>query len=202
MKKIILFVLVAGLISSCATNTQITGTWKSPSQPSKSYNTIVVAALTNNTVAKSTIEDNMAAALDDYKIKALRAIDILPPNANGNDTSLEKLLGQARTNNADAVLTITLVKNEVHRRYVPGYYGWGPWWWYPYGSPGFYERERIYVNETNIYDIQSGKLIWSVQTKTTDPGDLQTFSKKFGNIIVDKMKEEGFIKEKAGVSAM
>jgi hypothetical protein len=200
MKKLLLFVLVTGLITSCASNMQITGTWKSPSQPTKNYNTIVVAALTKNTVSKSTIETNVAAAFDGYNVKTLKAIDLLPPDARSSDTSLEKLLKKARDEGADAVVSIILVKNEVHNQYVPGYYGWGPWWWYPYYSPGFYERERVYVNETNIYDIQSGKLVWSVQTKTYDPGTLETFAKRFGNMIAGKMRDEGFIKAKGSMS--
>src|SRR5580698_7567267 len=101
MKKLILFVLVIGLLSSCASNMQITGTWKSPGQPSKSYNTIVVAALTKNTSAKSTIETNVAAALNDYGVKTMKAIDVMPPGVN-TDTSLKDLVDKARTQGADA----------------------------------------------------------------------------------------------------
>src|SRR5437899_2477711 len=59
--KKIFFVLFVAFLTSCGANTIVTGTWKSPNPPPKSYNTILVASLTSNVVAKSTIENNMAA---------------------------------------------------------------------------------------------------------------------------------------------
>jgi hypothetical protein len=197
MKRLIFLVLISGFLASCSTSTFITGTWKSPVPPAKNYHSIMVAALTSSTIDKSTIEANVASALAANDVKALKAIDEFPPNINGTDTSRRMILSRAREKGADAVLTIVLLRNATESHYVPDYgWGWGWWGWgYPYG---YYERDRIYVVENNLYDAQTGRLIWTARTKTYNPGSIYYFSKDLGNVITNKLQDEGLINKKAG----
>lgn len=56
--------------------------------------------------------------------------------------------------------------------YGGGYYGGYGGWGYGgamYSTPGYYEENKTYYVETNIYDVKSNKLLWSGTTSTLNP---------------------------------
>ncbi len=53
--------------------------------------------------------------------------------------------------------------------YYGGYYGgWGYGGGY-YNTPGYYEQNKTYYVETNIFDVKTNKLLWSGTTSTLNP---------------------------------
>jgi hypothetical protein len=205
MKKVIHLLLICALFECCAPSTYITGSWKSPA-PLKQYNSILVAALTNNTIAKATLENDMAKELS-KNTNVLKSIDEFPPNISGSDSSKATLMNKVKNINADGILTISIISKETESRYIPGRSPYDPlgygfnddfWGYYSHWYPSFYDygyyvQNKVYFIETNLYDVHSEKLIWSAQSKTYNPDDLHTFSKEFSVIIVAKMKTDGVL---------
>ena len=207
MKKIMI-IFAAVLILGCeTTSTVVTGSWKSP-RPSKPYQSIVVAALTSHAVAKSTIEDELAAALKSNGISAKKSIDEFPPNMTVSDSGKEMLMSKLKTTGADAILTVSLLKKETDSRYVPGtnpydpygnfgYYRrfWGYYsYWYPsVNEAGYYTTDRTYYMETNLYDAATEELVWSAQSETYNPIDLPNFAGEYANVIIAKMQKDGVL---------
>lgn len=204
--KPILFITMAALLQCCAPSTYITGSWKNSSATTKQYKSILVAALTGNTIAKSTLENDMQNALG-KNVTTLKSIDELPPGISSNDSSKANLLDKVQKKNVEAILTISIISRETESRYVRngnpydpmGYSYYGDFWgyydhWYPsfYGQ-GYYEENKVYFIETNLYDSKTEKLVWSAQSKTYSPDDLQPFSKEFASIIVSKMRTDGVL---------
>jgi len=203
--KAISVFLMAVLLQCCAPSTYITGSWKSPAPPAP-YKSVLVAALTANTIAKSTLENDMAAALA-KNITVTKSIDEFPPNISGSDSSKREMMEKVRKKNVDAILTISIISKETESRYVSGanpydplgygYYDdfWGYYnHWYPsFYGPGYYEQNKVYFIESNLYDSKTEKLVWSAQSKTYSPDDLQPFAKEFANIIAAKMREDGVL---------
>ncbi|MES2285116.1 MAG: hypothetical protein V4547_05455 [Bacteroidota bacterium] len=198
---------IAVLFISCGPSTVITASWKSPSVPSEKYSRILVAALTSNTIAKVTLENEVALALGNG-INVLKSISEFPPDIHNTDSDKETIMNNAKNKNVDAILTISLINKETETRYVPGSYSYNPivgynyydnfWGYYSYRypysyDPGYYVQDKIYFIETNLYDVETEKLIWSAQSRTYNPAGLQTFSKEFSTIIVAKMKKDGVI---------
>jgi len=203
--KAICVFLTAVLLQCCSPSTYITGSWKSPATPAP-YKSVLVAALTGNTIAKATLENDMQAALG-KNITTLKSIDEFPPNISSKDSSKTQLMNNVHKKNVDAILTISIISKETESRYVSGgnpydplgfgYYNdfWGYYdHWYPsfYGS-GYYEQNKVYFIESNLYDAKTEKLVWSAQSKTYSPDDLQPFSKEFANIIAAKMRADGVL---------
>jgi hypothetical protein len=205
--NILYFIFAAFVLDGCSSSTFITASWKSPSQSTQKYNRILAAALTRNTIAKSTVEDAMATALTaNLNVSVVKSIDELPPDITNADTDKATIMNKVKDKNIDAILTISLIDKETESRYVPGgglydpiggfgYYGnfRGYYnYWYPYAyTQGYYVEEKIYFIETNLYDALTEKLVWSAQSKTYDPSDLKTFSKDFATTIAMKMKTDG-----------
>ncbi len=207
-REIIYFSLIAVFFVSCGPSTVITGSWKNPELPSQKYNRILVAALTSNTIAKVTVENEMAAALGN-SVNVLKSVSEMPPNIHNADSDKDTIMNRVKNKNIDAILTISLISKETESRYVPGANPYNPiagynyydsfWSYYNYGypyyySPGYYIQEKIYFIETNLYDALTEKLIWSAQSRTYNPAGLEKFSKEFAAIIVAKMKKDGILK--------
>jgi hypothetical protein len=198
---LLLFVLIVG----CAPTTYITGSWKSPAAATKQYKSILVAAFTNNTIARSTLEKDMAVTLS-KNVTVLKSIDEFPPTVNNTDSSKTVILNKMK-GRIDAILAISIISQETETRYIPGdrpydplnymyYNDFSGYYNYRYPTlyqPGYYEQNKVYYIETNLYDAENEKLIWSAQSKTYSPDDLEPFSKEFAAVIVNKMQEDKII---------
>ncbi|MDX5422213.1 MAG: hypothetical protein LPK07_03245 [Hymenobacteraceae bacterium] len=204
------FILALGL-SGCASSTRITGSWKAPEATQQTYNRIVVAALTDNVLARQEVESDLQLQLQQKGIEAVRSIDIFPPTRmrtrdGGPDVGL--LLEKIRSDNYDAILTAALIDEETETRYVPGTYGYAPmtrfgWYgrfggyythWYPtLYDPGYYTQDKIYFLETNLYDAETERLLWSAQSRSHSPSSLRRAAEKFAEITVNRMAQDNLI---------
>jgi hypothetical protein len=206
-------VFFAAFIVGCTTtNTNITGSWKNPAQTTN-YNSILVTALAGHAVDRSTIETELAAAFGSNGVHAISGIDKFPPNFHATDSDKQAFMELVHQTNADAILTISLLKEETQTRYVPGNVRYDPFsgpvyyrtfygyyrHWYPYVyDPGYYVEDKTYYIETNLYDAKTEDLVWSAQSETYSPITLPDFAKEFAEIMIAKMKEDGMISSKKG----
>jgi hypothetical protein len=200
------FVLVA-----CTSNTQITGAWKSPAlEQGKTTEKILVTAMTSRANARERVESDLAKALQQKGYAAVKSIDIMPPSfTQGKEPDKEVLVNKIKGAGVDAILTVALIDKETDNRYVPGSYGYEPiprfeyygrFWgyynvWYPrLYSPGYYQEDKIYFLETNLYDAKSEELLWSAQSETYNPANLESFSREFATAVLDKMEKDNVLK--------
>ncbi len=206
MKKSLLF--IAFIFGACAPTTRITGSWKNTTLVPKVYNNIFVAALTGNTIARSTTESDISNALVKTGVKTSRSLDEFPPSFGNDSTYKSKLIDHVQKKGIDGILTVSLLKKSTESRYEQGSYAYAPasrfmyynnfWgyynYWQPYAySPGYYNEEEVYYLETNLYDSASEVLIWSAQSQTYSYNGLAPVSKEFAAIIVDKMIVDGIL---------
>ena len=121
----------------------------------------------------------------------------------GEDKDKDVVLSKIRSANCDGILTIALVNKETETRYVQGsgpvgpYYGsYGMYYGYGYGSfysPGYYTNDKIYYIQTNIFDVQSEKLVWSAKSKTYNPSSLDDFLKGYEAAISEQIIKDGLV---------
>lgn len=210
MKKIVSFLFLGTVLAACSASTEITGSWKNPAAATNNLSNILVTALSDNTPARQTVENDLAAALSQNGIKAEKSIDVLPPSfTKGDKPDKDVLLDKVRGTGVTAILTVALINKETENRYVPGNYGYEPiprfgyygrFWgyytnWYPtLYSPGYYTEDKVYFIETNLYDANTEELLWSAQSETYNPNSLSTFSKEFAGVVIAKMKQDGVIR--------
>jgi hypothetical protein len=206
---LVAIILLSTFLSACSSSTQILGSWKSPEIDAQNYQRIVVAALTDNVLARQEVENDLQAQLRLRGIESTRSIDLFPPSAAsrlGPDVNL--LLERIKENGHDAILTAALVDEQTETRYVPGYMGYHPmnrfmWYgsfrgyynfWYPtLYDPGYYTEDKVYYLETNLYDTDTDRLVWSAQSKSYSPRSLSRAASKFAEITVQKMAEDNVL---------
>jgi hypothetical protein len=205
----ILSLFISGiLIHSCtSSSTVITGTWNSD-DIEKDYSNIMVSALTNDMEFRSSLEEEIAESISDDDDNAVTSLNILPAGIVEENTQKEEILNNVHDKGIDAILTVTLIDQDMETRYVPGnvpyapypaYTYYGTYWtyydyWYPrFQSPGYYTTERTYFIETNLYDAETEELVWSAQSRTYDPANLVGFTREFGNEIASELERQNII---------
>lgn len=200
--------IVASLtfLVSCGPSTKLTGTWTpeevSSNQP---YKKVFILAMTDNVHAKTTFESAVEAALKAKGIESEMSSMHFPPTfVADNAVERTKMITEMKALGCDAVLVMSLMSVQEESRYVSGgptypagaygyYGGFGGYYGYragPIYSPGYYVEDKTYFLESNVYDVESESLQWSSQSKTYNPGSVQSFSQDFAQVITTHLVRE------------
>ena len=199
--------LLTILISSCGPSHQVTSSWVSPEAKAsaKTYNTIFIAVLSQNQSAKNIIEEDLAKAARARGYKAIKSSEVFAPNFTKDQADKAVILAKVRELGCDAILTSALIDKTSETRYNPGtvayspYMGYGGYgfggyygYMYPamYSTPGYYTTEKTYFIETNLFDVASEKMIYSVQSKAYDPSTITAFSRDYCEAITQQFTKD------------
>jgi hypothetical protein len=190
----------------CGPSTKITGSWKNAKEATAFHN-VFIAALSANTIARSTLETDLETAFRKYGVVSFKSINEFPPTFMKDSIPREEMINTVLRKGTEAILTITVLKKETESRYVSGgyapmsrfgYYG-NFWGYYSYWSPqiydpAYYTTNDVYYLETNLYDSRTEMLMWSAQSETYSYNGLPAFSKSFAKMITDELKKNNLIK--------
>jgi hypothetical protein len=212
MKRIKLFIilLVSGLMWSCSPVTRITGSWVDPAAKQKMLTgkTIFITSLTRNMKVRTELERGLTELAALKNVKTVRGSDYFSPDFYKKIPPEKQLLSRIKNSGADAILTISLINKESETRYVPGYRTYSPYpyyrwyggfysyfnYWGPrFYEPGYYVTDRTYFMETNLYDLDSNKLMWSAQSETVNPGSIDNFVRTYPKVLIDQMVKDGIL---------
>lgn len=204
-----LFFMSAFVLASCAASTDITATWNNPDVEDAAYGNILVTAMVDDISARQNLEDELAEELKERGVMVTKSLNLFPPKMRDEKMgSKEELLNAIDENNFNGVITITLIDKETETRYVPGNYAYSPvstygyygnFWgyynnWYPQVyNTGYYDVDREYFLETNLYDAESEKLVWSAQSQTVNPETLENLTEDYSQKIVRYMENESLV---------
>lgn len=178
--KLFLSAVVLGLMAGCSPSTQIVKSWTDPSLNGakvQAYNKVLVIAKFKDDSARRIAEDKLVASSPRGHFVA--SYNYLKEGQQDQNLLKSELLKDG----FDAIVLMRLTDISKTTDYVPGtayYGGWGRGYGYyggfgygyggsMYGTPGYYEENKTYYVETNIYDVKSNKLLWSGTTSTLNP---------------------------------
>lgn len=215
MKPVSYLILGLLILSACSPSVVVTSSWKNAemlsSPAKKTYKTIFISALTGNVSAKSTVETVFATEIEKKGYKTIKSQDMFAPGLKDKPETEESILQKVKDAGCDGIFTIALVDKESETRYVPGSVGYSPYpmhgyygsyWGYHsyygaamYSSPGYYATDKTYFLESNLYDVATGKIVWSSQSKTVNPSDLKSFSEKYTDAIIKQLEDDGLLKK-------
>jgi len=206
--KIIGIVGVVALLTSCD-STRIVSSYEAPNQE-KVYSNIYVVGISGESMPENMMEDVMVRQLEQKGFVAAADEDTFDPKMDITDENKSKVEGKLDSRGYDALLTFSLVDVDeeldyVQGAYSPGYYptAYGYynnyWGYYTHYAPaaysrGYYTSETVYHMEANLYDVESGKLVWAARSETIEPASATTLSKNFAQTVVDELADEGIIR--------
>lgn len=213
MKKVLALVLFA-LVASCGSSTHVTASFLNPKVSPQEREHLFILGITDRMTVRQSVEAAMAAEANKRGLKATKSIDVFPANLiKGTEQEQlarkEVLMELIKKSGADLVMTIALVDEQSETRYVQGSGSYAPMsygfygGYYPYYSargaymyqPGYYTEDKKYFYETNLYDVNTQELIWSAQSTTVNPSNLEKVTKEYTVAIISRMKKDGLIAE-------
>lgn len=203
--KILGLIVISGLLSSCAA-TSLVDSWRAPNLTSRKYHKLLVSSSAKNPDTRKVHEDVLAAQLKQGGIEAVASYLLIPKDEPVSRQTLGKAVQES---GADAVLSIQTTIVEKRANVQPGYIDNYPGYWYPpafpywdmygyYGATTFYEPPTMVMYDVatiqvNLFDAESGKLIWAGTIESTEPGKAVTVSKDIARIIIQAFLREGLI---------
>jgi hypothetical protein len=193
---------------SCGPAQRVTSSWKSPGfQGGKQYQKVFIAAITSNQQVKVNLENEMAAAAAAKGLQVVKSLDVFPTTFTREKApDKDVMLAKIREIGCDLIFTTTLLDKKSEARFVPGTiyapfpgYGYGfrgyyNYWWPMMYDPGYYTTEKTYSMEGNLFDVESEKLIWSVQTESYNPESISKFSKGITEVMMERAMQDLRIK--------
>lgn len=196
------------LVNSCSSPTVVTSSWEKDNLQQE-YDNLMVAALTSDATSQVTIEDELVDELEDEDgVSARKSVDVLSADIVESDNQKEEVFSNLKADGVDGILTISVLDAETEARYVPGgtvynpvtaYGYYGTFWdyydyWYPqFRAPGYYSLDKVYYMESNLYDAETEELVWSAQSETYNPIDLESFAENYSDEIVDELDDQDII---------
>jgi len=211
--SIFILILVLALIS-CSTSQKVLSSWVNKEElKGKKYSKVFIAVLTQNTSSKTILEYDLSATLNENGYQTVKSIDALAGSFRNNlNLTKDDVLTKVRETNCDVILTVTLLDSKTETRYVPGtgvyasyapypaygYYG-GFGTYYGYYAPaifssGYYTTDKTYFLESNLFDADTEKILWSVQSTTYNPDNIKDFSSRYCKLLVSQAKDDELLK--------
>lgn len=203
--KAITFLATVFLLFSCA-NTKITQQWTDPDNK-KVYKDLLIIGIAESEQNRRIYETQFIQSLREHGVEAVASYTLLK--------STEKINRNTVTNaikglDIDGVIVTHLVSDKEESVYRPGTvvnsggyggYGRGMYGYNNYvnsyvATPGYYQSVQTYVLETNLFDVETEKLIWSARSRTFAPDSVDELIVDLVELIVTNLEEKNLIKKK------
>ena len=210
MKRTFIYLLLLLIITACTAPQQVTHSWVNPDfKPKERYNSIFIIAFANNVNSKVTVENELAKTIESRGRKAVKSTDVFTAtflaDTNRTREELIKVIGQT---GCDAVLTVDLLDVKTDESYQPaiGYYPvehsfYGSYnrhalYYFDYvEDPGYTITNRTFYLQGDFYDLASDQLLWSIQSDSYNPSDLESWFKGYSKLLLTQLKKEGLIQQ-------
>ncbi|OQP63757.1 hypothetical protein A3860_22720 [Niastella vici] len=208
MNTIKLLPVIGLIFLGACSSSRVTHSWKSEF-PAKNYNKILVIALSGTDMfTRQKMEDHLVGDLSNQGYNATSSLKEFGAKAF-RQMNEEAVLDKLQNSGFDAVITIVLLDKEKERYYVPGRMNYSPYAFYYHRfwgyyttiydrvyTPGYYITNTKYFWESNLFDVSSKELIYSVQTESFDPASSEMLAHEYGKLIVKDMVKNQVLSKK------
>lgn len=207
MKKTLFRIICLSILLAGCGTTKITSVWKAADTAPRPYKKILVLGLIGESdrPVQQKMENHLANDLNALGYHAVSALQEYGPRAF-QDMSERTAIDKLKNSGVNAVITIVLLDKQKERRYVPGNIYYSPYasyhnyfWGYRtviysrINDPGYYVTNTRYFWESNFYDMENQKLIYSVQTQSFDPANAESLAHRYGQSIVSNMVSQNIL---------
>lgn len=192
---------------------QITGSYVNEELiPQKPYQSVCVAALVPNKESKAKIEAKMVALIQSERkdIKAYTSSQLVSGTLMSQASLTKDQWAEAlKKNQVEGMLAITLQDVKTESRYDPAgnstynpsfsyiyYDSYYRYYSYHSNTEGDYpmlETSKTYFVETNFYNVDDEKLVWSIQSESFNPENFDDFFNGYSKMLVKELKNKGLI---------
>lgn len=201
MKAIYVLLLPLLMLAAGCSTSMITSSWKSPDAATRTYKKVLVLGLISepDRTLREKMEQHLAGDLRDLGYTAQCACEAYSPKTFDGLTE-KQAIQLIQKDGFDAVVTVVLLDKQKERYYTPGRIYYSPYTVYhrrfwPYyttmygriSEPGYYSVQTNYFWETNLYDLNDGNLVYSVQSQSFTPESSGSQAHEYGQMIIKDM---------------
>jgi hypothetical protein len=188
------------LFAAIGQKTTIEKSWRDPGTLMKmgQFNKILVVALVRNEQNRKKVEDEIIKQL---KSKAVASYTLRERFPDGLTESIVADLVKKEGFDGAIIMQLMNPANEI--KYSPGtgtypanYQSFYPYYEgasAKYEDEAYFDKNEMYVIETNIYTLKENKLIWNGITNTVEPQNIDRFITSLAKTITNEMKRQGFL---------
>lgn len=186
------------ILCACST-TKLTAVWVDRTHGNvKPYERLGVVAVSESKASQRLYEDRLVALLIERGVSAVPGYTVSEEPAR-----LEELRPSLKKQNIDAILVSRVVavsrEWDYVPRYLPAYYTlYDEYLFNSFRRPFYYRRGYFVVDtrvvlETNLYDVASGRLVWSAQSETLNPDSTETLAASAGPKLIEGLLAQGLV---------
>lgn len=192
---------VALSVISCAAS-RITSTYMDDAYSGGPMKTAMVVGIFDDLKMRKIFEDAFVQQLTPAGVAAVTSYAWFPTDKEIDTTAVKKV---ARQKGIDRVLVTRLIgveEKEVYNPPVtspiphPYYYSYGQYYSTVYhyvNTPGYTTTHEYVRLESNLYAVDSEKLVWSAATETIDPEDVGKAADTLCKVLVKNLKINGLV---------
>jgi len=187
------------LIISCA-GTELTQKPVDDAYKGKPVSDILVIAITGNEHNRRSFEKKFVAQLKSVGVDAISSGEAIPMPAN-LELKKETILNAVHQYENDAVIITHLLGKEEKDVYTRGgsaHRGFYGFYHSRHSDPGYSSTSTTVRLETNLYDVKTEKLIWSVQSKTMSRDSKDQIINDVIKAVIKKLQENKLLAPKGG----
>ncbi|HSB93118.1 MAG TPA: hypothetical protein VLC28_08380 [Flavitalea sp.] len=204
------YVLLASAIviasPSCMPSMKVTADWTNKEAvPVTKFTRIFIAALTSNIDLKRRLESDFEKYAVTRGLQVVKSGDLFFPNFDEkNAPDKETVIKKIRDAGCDGIFSIASIDNDSGTRHKAGDPNYSPmtysynaafWDYYNYHhtslyAPGYYSTNKTYYLESNVYDLRTEKLLWSIQSEAYDPTSIKRFSKQYADLVTKRLQQQ------------
>ena len=193
--------LLAAALAGCSA-TRATSEWRDEGFTGKRFDDLLVIAIDDSTRDRRLFEDTFSRALREEGLDATSSWTLMPAEQKVDKESVRAAISGR---SVGAVLVVHLVGTEEREVYHPPRTTYAParyaYRYYGYYSsvydyvyePGYYTRHQYVKLETNLYDVASEALVWSMQSETIDPQTANELVDSLCETVIEKLRRHGLI---------
>lgn len=198
--RILVPAFAALVLAACASTPKLTNSWRDPQFEGPKPAKLMVLGISRSDVHRRVFEDGFSNALRASGIGGVPAYSELPEQGVIPD---ERIQAAVKKSGSDAVLTARVIRvdRQIDVRpgmpYAPygpygrGFYGWyGSAW--AMSQPDVVQYDVVTI-ESTLWDMRSGKVIWSGTSETTQTSDVAKLTEGLAQVLIGKMKADGVL---------
>jgi len=194
-----LYLAVAILLSSCA-STSLTNAWHDQSYSgANSLDDVLVIAVTEEETSRRLYEDGFVAKLAESGVRGIPSYSLQVSDIEPTKQAVQTAVAMAKARFVLITRHLTTDKKQHYSPpqplYVDPYYS-SVYRYYPMAyrevrySPGYTYTVTTVSIESNLYDAQTEKLIWSAQSKSVDPKMSKSYFDGLVNVFAKDLQDK------------
>ena len=211
---VLAFIITGAILAACSSSkTPTTSTvWVNKDKVgTKSYHRVFIVVMTADIETRVQLENDLAAVAESRGYEAVKSYDSITFSLDRPKApTREEVINSVRASGADAVFVASLLKKDEELNYTPGttaysqgnYYSWNGQVfgyysnWYPtVSTPDYYSHDKKYFMQSNLYDVASEELLWSVKSQVFNPASLKKFSKTYTSDLITQLEDQKILKK-------